>query len=78
MASHLNKASTLCIRLTAEQKRRTTEAAGIVSRQRRANITPSALVRELVLPQVDRIIAEEGARGSDKGAEDEDAARAAA
>ncbi len=74
MASYLNKASTLCIRLTAEQKRRTLEAAGIVSRQRRANITPSALLRELVVPQIDRIIAEEGERKPDAEEESERAA----
>ncbi len=76
MAS-LNKVSPICTRFTRDQKRRVTDAAGIVSRQRGEKVTPSGLVRELVLPQVDRIIAEAG-RASDRAAdEDEEPALAA-
>ena len=73
MAS-LNKVRPLSIRMTPDQRKRVSAAAGIVSRQRKMNVTESALVRELVLPEVDRIIAEAGARKADHPDEEADQA----
>lgn len=62
MAS-LNKVAPLCVRLTPDQKRRTEEAAGIVSRKRGETVKPSTLVRDIAMPEIERIITEEDERG---------------
>ncbi len=62
MAS-FNKVTQLFVRLTTDEKRRAETAAKIVSRQRRETVAMSTLARELLMPELDRIIAENGRSG---------------
>lgn len=53
----LRKRKRITVRFTDEQARKIDQAADLESRRRREAVDPSTLVRELVLPRVDAILA---------------------
>jgi hypothetical protein len=59
----LNKVSRITVRLTPDQERRTEAAAAIVSRQKGESVKPSTLLRELAMPHIDQIVADNGRAG---------------
>lgn len=53
----MNKKASLNIRFTTEQRRKINRAADLETRRTRQNVEPSTLVRELVMPKIEEILA---------------------